>query len=135
MANAPLIQASPEEMQVLLEVGQIYYLRGEYENAEKVFRGALVLSPGNGDLFAAAGAACHVQKKHDEALAFYEKALDACPAESCAKSNRAELMLLAGNKEEAIAELKATIEQAGLGNTLGDRAQALLKIAEGSAEA
>ncbi len=135
MADTPLIQASGEEVQALLEVGQIYYLRGEYDKAEKVFRGALVLSPGNGDLLAAAGAACHVQKKHDEALALYEKALDACPSESCAKSNRAELLLLAGKKEEAIAELKATVEQAGLGNMVGDRAEALLKLAEGNAEA
>ena len=56
MANGALIQASGEEVQALLEVGQIYYLRGEYAKAEKVFRGALVLSPGNGDLYAALAA-------------------------------------------------------------------------------
>jgi tetratricopeptide (TPR) repeat protein len=127
---SPLFDASPEEVWTLLEVGQIYYLRREFDKAEKVFRGALVLSPGNGDLYAALGAALHVQKKHEEALECYEKALKVCPSESCSKANRGELLLLAGKTEEALKELKETIEQQGDGHPLSERAKVLLNIAE-----
>lgn len=124
------VDASREEVVALLEVGQIYYLRGEYEKAEKVFQGALVMQPGDGDLLAALGATYHVQKKYELALACYEAALKACPSESCSKANRGELLLLMGHKEEAIRELKATIEQHGADHPLGERAAALLNLAQ-----
>ncbi len=128
----PLLQfeVSPEELQVLLEVAQIYYLRGEHPKAQKVLEGALVLSPEHGDLLAALGATFHVQGMHDEALDCYNRALKVCPSESCSKANRGELLLLAGEREEAITELKASIEAVGDGNALSDRAKALLRVAE-----
>jgi len=124
------IDASPEEVQVLFEAGQIYYLRNQFQKAEKVFRGALVMSPGHGDLLAALGAALHVQQKYEEALSCYDAALKACPSEQCSKANRGELLLLTGEREEAIKELKASIEEFGDGNPLTERAKALLQIAE-----
>ena len=127
-------EASAEEVQALLEVGQVYYLRGEYGKAEKVFRGVLHLSPGNGDIHAALGATYHVQGKTDLALECYEQALQACPSESCAKANRGELMLLGGDRDAAVRELKDTIEREGEDSPLGERAAALLKVAEAAAE-
>jgi len=112
----------------MCEVGQVYYLRGEYGKAEKVFRGALVLSPGNGDLFSAIGAALQAQGKHDEATAMYEQALNSCPSEPSAKVNRGEIFLKQGDLEAAERELVAAIELDGDQTYISQRARVLLQL-------
>jgi tetratricopeptide (TPR) repeat protein len=137
MSNEPLlnVQYSPEEVQVLTEVGQVYYLRGDYQKAERVFRGVLVMSPGSGDVYSAIGASLHAQGKPDEAIAYYEKALNACPNEPSAKINRAELFLAKGDREAAIKELNAAIELDAGQSFASERAKALLELANKLIEA
>lgn len=124
------IEISLEEVQLLCEVGQVYYLRGEYAKAEKVFRGALVLSPGNGDLYSAVGAALQAQGRQDEAIAMFEQALNACPSEPSAKVNRGELFMKMGELDAAQRELNAAIELDGGQTYISERARVLLQLIE-----
>lgn len=132
MSEEPLfhVQYSPEEIQVLTEVGQVYYLRGDYEKAERVFRGALVMSPGNGDLYSAIGASLHAQGNSEGAIVYYEKAQKACPNEPSSKLNRAELMLARGEHEIAVKEISAAIELDNGHTFVTERGKALLQLAQ-----
>ena len=124
------IQASYDEILVFMEVSQIYYMRRQYEEAEKVLRGALVLSPGNADLYACLGAVCHVQGKIDQAKEYYTLAIKTCPSEECSQSNLGELLLAEGKTEEAIEQLTKALELADPSDPIAERAAALLQIAQ-----
>ncbi|MEW6364542.1 MAG: tetratricopeptide repeat protein [Acidobacteriota bacterium] len=124
------IQASPEEVLVLMEASMLFYARCEYEKAEKVLRGALVMSPGNSDIYACLGALYHAQDRLDEAYECYEQALKGCPSEECARSNRATLLMQRGKAEDAIQELKRVIQEHDPSNPVVERSKELLKVAE-----
>jgi len=124
------IQASTEEVLVLIEASMLLYTRCEFEKAEKILQGALVLSPGNADIYSCLGAVYHVQNRLDEASDCYDRALKGCPSEECARSNRAGVLMLRGKAEEAIEELKRVIEQGDPENPIVERSRELLKVAE-----
>lgn len=130
MPSISIEMASPEEVQVLLEAAQVYYARGEYLKAEKIFRGALVLSPGSAEILSAIGSALQAQDKDEEALEYYEAALGDCPHDLASKMNRAELWLRAGQTDKAIAELESVLDMIHPDNIVAERANLLLEAAK-----
>jgi tetratricopeptide (TPR) repeat protein len=125
-----LEMASPEEMLVLLEAAQVYYARGEYAKAEKVFLGALVLSPDNAEVLSAIGSCLQAQGKLDEALEYYEASLSDCPHDLGAMLGRAELLLGMGKTDRAIEELESLLAQIYPDNIVAERAEALMQAAK-----
>jgi len=123
------IRINNEQVLVLMEVGQLYYMRGELDKAEKVLRGALTLGRDNADVYGSLGAVVHAQGRTEEALGYYQLALQGCPSETCARSNMAQLMILGGNPKQAVEELEKSIEGKDLDDPAVKRASALLQIA------
>jgi tetratricopeptide (TPR) repeat protein len=121
-----LIEATPEELQIMMEAGNVYYQRGKYPEAEKLYAGALVLEPGNPDIHAHLGAAYHMQGKKDEAIEEYEKAVAGCDKNECAYCNLGELLLDKGEIERARQELEKAVELDPDGPA-GEKANLLLK--------
>jgi tetratricopeptide (TPR) repeat protein len=113
-----------------MEVSQIYYLRGEYQKAEKVLRGALVMSPENPDLYACLGATCQAQGKNEEAVKYYQQAIKSCPSEQCSHSNLGEMLLIEGKIDEAIEEFTKALDLLDPSDPVAERASALLQIAK-----
>lgn len=119
-----------EDLYILAEVGQIYYVRGETEKAEKVFRGALVLAPEDPTLKYLYGTVCSALKRYDEALACYEVALNKNPKASPVLLNKAQALLSLDRKAEAIQIFKSLIEGEEATPAVRKNAEAMLKFAE-----
>jgi len=124
------VQTSLEEVLLFMDISQLYYSRGEYEKAEKVLRGALVLSPEDPDVYACLGAVCQVQGRWDEARDYYLHSLKGCPSEKCARSNLAHLLLMDGMTGEAEQELRQVLDDIDSGHPMKERAAALLQIVQ-----
>lgn len=95
-----------DDLFVLMEVGRIYYLRDEYEKAEKVFRGVIAIAPEATNAIYAAGIACYCQKKYHPALELLDQALALKPDMDLARAARAKVYLALGRQQEAIDDFK-----------------------------
>ncbi|MBN2432504.1 MAG: tetratricopeptide repeat protein [Acidobacteria bacterium] len=123
------VQANPEEVLLFMEASQIFYARGQYDQAERVLQGALVLSPENPDVYACLGAVCQVQGRWDEALDYLQRSLKTCPSEKCARTNLAQLLLQEGSVTEATQELELALADMTPDHPTRARTEAMLDIA------
>lgn len=100
------LDAAPEDISVLVAAAQEYYRQGEQLKAEKVFRGAYVLSKGSPEILRFIGATLHAQMRIDEALELYDQALVHLPDDPQLLYNKGELLVLSGESDSAIVLLK-----------------------------
>src|SRR5437667_9952437 len=68
------IQAKPDNYDAHYALGSIYFLRGEYDNAEREFRTCVKLDPNNGDALNFLGRTLLMQSRLPEAVEALQKA-------------------------------------------------------------
>ena len=99
-----------EELYDIAEYGQMLYKQGKYDDAETIFYALTALEPYDENFHAALGAVYQRQKKTDEAIIEYDRALQCNEFLLVALVNRAELHLEKGMFEEVASALQRVFE-------------------------
>jgi Flp pilus assembly protein TadD len=107
---AELYALSHEELYDIADQGQRFMDNDRLDEAEKLFDGLTALDPYNADFHAALGAVFQQQRRRDEALREYDRAIQLHHGHAAARTNRAELSIEDGHLESALADLTALIE-------------------------
>ena len=106
------IQAKPGNYDAHYALGSIYFLRGEYDNAEREFRTCVKLDPNNGDALNFLGRTLLMQSRLPEAVETLEKAtslpLYASPDQAYA--NLAAALDKRGDTQGAIRALQSALK-------------------------
>ena len=92
------IQAKPDNYDAHYALGSIYFLRGEYDNAEREFRTCVKLDPNNGDALNFLGRTLLMQSRLPEAVEALQKAT---------------ILPLYANPDQAYANLAAALDKQG----------------------
>jgi len=107
---AELYALSHAELYEIAEQGQRFMEIDRLDDAEKLFDGLTALDPYNADFHAALGAVYQQQKRRDEAMREYDRAVQLNEGHAAARTNRAELCIEDGRLEAALADLTALIQ-------------------------
>lgn len=109
----------PEEETAYLLRGRIHELLGDLEAATEDYRRATDLNPFNEEGCLLAGKLLITREKYDEAIAFFDEAIEASPEFAKAYAERGRAKNLRGDKAGAFEDLKKSIEL----NPEGDEAR------------
>ena len=113
------IEIVPEEESSYLLRGRIHMALGDIEAANSDFQQVLDLNPFNEDACILSGQLLIEQKKYDEAIAFFDEAIETYPSFATAYSERGRAKNLIGDKTGAFEDLKKSLEL----NPEGEEAQ------------
>lgn len=94
-------KGEPRKHEALAFAGLAHRLRGEYEQAEAAFRGALAIRPDYAMAHESLGALYLIQGRHAEAIPPLERAIDLDATKSVTRSNLAICYAATGRFEEA----------------------------------
>jgi predicted Zn-dependent protease len=100
------IQASDNELRVILEVGYVLREAGRFDESETVFRGMMEAAPESDVPHVALGTVKLQQGRFAEAEAIYNEVLRKNPYSLYARVHRAEALLFQHKRDEAEIELK-----------------------------
>jgi Flp pilus assembly protein TadD len=106
MTLADLYALSHEELYEVASQGQRFVEAERFEDAEKLFDGLTALDPYNADFHAALGAVYQQQNRKEEAYREYDRALQVNEGHVAALTNRAELLIEAGQYALALEDLR-----------------------------
>lgn len=123
------VQASDDELRVILEAGFVLREAGRADEAEAVFRGMTELLPESDVPRVALGTVELHRGNFAEAQVLCEEALRVRPESLYARVHRAEALLFQGKREEAESELNEIIN-ADSDSPHGRTARALLDAAD-----
>jgi predicted Zn-dependent protease len=98
-------------VQVRIELGNLYMDHEQYEEAVRWYREALALKPDNNDVRVDMGASLLNTGKADEALAEFDHALKADPAHKKAAFNKGIALMRSGHPQEAAAVWEALLKR------------------------
>ncbi len=122
-----MIDLSTEDLRLMLEAGYLYLAMHRNKEAKEVFEGVCVLAPESDVPLVALGNAFFIEKKYDEAIKLYRKALKSNPKSSFALAYLGESLFFHKKKEEAIQSLEEASQIDPHGKS-GDFARSLLKL-------
>ena len=112
-------EALPDVESSYLLRGRIHMALGDIEAANSGFQQVLDLNPFNEDACILSGQLLIEQKKYDEAIAFFDEAIETNPSFAKAYSERGRAKNLKGDKTGAFEDLKKSLEL----NPEGEEAQ------------
>lgn len=104
------IEQVPEEESAYLLRGRIYELLADREKAAADYRRVLELNPFNEEAVLLAGGLLISEEKYDEAVGFFDEAIDTNPSFAKAYAERGRAKNLKGDKAGAFEDLKKAIE-------------------------
>lgn len=122
-----MIDLSTEDLRLMLEAGYLYLAMHRNKEAKEVFEGVCALAPESDVPLVALGNAFFIEKKYDEAIKFYRKALKTNPNSSFALAYLGESLFFHKKKEEAIQSLEQASKIDPHGKS-GDFARSLLNL-------
>lgn len=124
---AEIFNIPPQTLQRLAEFGFLQYRTGRYEDAERFFKVLTMLNWNNGAFHSMLGAVYQRQKRHAEAIAEYNQAIELNPDDGVSWTNRGELQLAHGWLQPARSDLEKALSLEGHGEQpWGKRARTLL---------
>ena len=101
------LQLKPKQVASLMLLGDMYYRNGRKQEAKDVFEGLRLLDPENPYAHAILGSMHQQDKKYQEAIDSYTKALEIQNRQIHILTNRGECYLNLGKFEEAAADWNA----------------------------
>lgn len=102
-------QYTPEKIYQIAETGYERFKMGQYDSAEKIFRGLTVLEPENYYYHQMLGAIFQRKEKWAEALVEYSIAIDMNPKDMVSLTNRGEVYIKIGIMEFAEKDLNTAV--------------------------
>lgn len=108
-----------------MEAGYLYLGMGRYQDARDVFEGVGVLAPWSELPHVALGSTLFAQRKFDQAIQVYRKALGMKKDSPFARAYLGEALFFRGRRDEAVRELEKAAMFDPTGKS-GDFARALL---------
>jgi tetratricopeptide (TPR) repeat protein len=106
---ADLSQYTPERLMQIAELGFNQFRVGQYDSAERLFKGLTVIDPDNYYFHQMLGATFQRKEKHAEAIVEYSVAADLNPSDVVSFTNRGEVYFKLGVFELAIADFDKAI--------------------------
>ena len=123
------LDASHEELEVILEAGFIYRDAGNYDHARDIFQGVRALAPSSEVPEVGLGTVAFQQGEFATAKKHYGRALQRNPNSAWAHAHLGELALFEKDKDSARAHLRLACEL-DPGGEYGNMARDLLKLVE-----
>lgn len=102
---AELEGITTDQQKQMAEVGRRFYVGGQSPEARQIFRGLMVLDPKNAYYPFMMGVIAQHEKRFDQALLHYDRAVTLNPYGVIALAHRGELRLRLGRVEEAVSDL------------------------------
>ncbi|HSA59524.1 MAG TPA: tetratricopeptide repeat protein [bacterium] len=106
---ADLSQYTPERLMQIAELGFNQFRVGQYDSAERLFKGLTVIDPDNYYFHQMLGATFQRKEKYAEAIVEYSVAADLNPSDVVSFTNRGEVYFKLGVFELAIADFDKAI--------------------------
>lgn len=106
---AEALGVDPEQMAALLLLGHAYLENGRNREARDIFEGIQMLDPENPYAPAVLGSICQREKKYEEAIAYYDRALSLYSNDAYTLTNRGECHLNLSKFKEAALDFEASI--------------------------
>lgn len=106
---ADLSQYTPERLMQIAELGFNQFRVGQYDSAERLFKGLTVIDPDNYYFHQMLGATFQRKEKYAEAVVEYSVAADLNPSDVVSFTNRGEVYFKLGVFELAIADFDKAI--------------------------
>ena len=103
---------SPTQLQTLRDAAHAHFRRGEFADAERRIREALVLEPQSHELWTNMGVVQAAAKRFDAALGSLDRALYWKPDFANARATRANIYLTLGRYSDAIEDYRETLRSA-----------------------
>ncbi|MFI5362471.1 MAG: tetratricopeptide repeat protein [Elusimicrobiota bacterium] len=100
-AAQEILRGTKAELQAFNDRGVEYAQKGELDKARDEFRKGLPIDPGNPELLNNLGSVSYQQKRWDEAVGYYQKALKRAPKYGDAQYNLTRALYHAGRLDEA----------------------------------
>jgi tetratricopeptide (TPR) repeat protein len=123
------MEASSEELEVILEAGFIYRDAGNYDHARDIFVGIRAMVPASEVPEVGLGTVAFQQGEFAAAAKHYKRAIERNPQSAWAHAHLGELALFQKDKETARIHLKTACDLDPSG-AFGAMARDLLKLAE-----
>jgi cytochrome c-type biogenesis protein CcmH/NrfG len=117
------------QLKFLCEAGQFLASKGRYAEASDVLQGVIALSPKRAIGYTLLGDVYLNWEKYDDALTAHQKAVKVDPENTFARVHLAEALLFKKQKDKAMQELRAVVEQDPKGSD-GALARNLIKAVE-----
>jgi Flp pilus assembly protein TadD len=106
----PALQISSSAVQQVLTAGLQHHQAGHLEEAERLFRQALVMNPRHSDSLHMLGVIAYQTGRRDLALDLISKAIAINPKEASLHSNLGNLLLQQGRLDEAVASYRLALD-------------------------
>lgn len=106
---ADLSKYTPDKLLKIAEAGYQQFKLGQYDSAERLFKGLTVIDPGNYYYHQMLGATFQRKEKSPEAIVEYSVAVDLNPKDLVSMTNRGEIYLKMGIVELANADFDKAI--------------------------
>lgn len=106
---AEALHVDPEQLAALLLLGHSYYENGRNQEARDIFEGIEMLDPENPYAPAVLGSICQQERKYEDAITHYDRALSIFSSDAYTLTNRGECYLNLSKFKEAAADFAAAI--------------------------
>jgi tetratricopeptide (TPR) repeat protein len=121
------LAVTSEEILFLMEAGLIYRDAGKYKEAYDIFRGVMQLRPDSEVPYIAIGSTLSTEGQFEEAISYYQLALEKCPTSAYAYAQWGEALFMQKDSTAAQEKLNRALELDPNG-PYGKMAQSILDV-------
>ncbi len=104
------VQENPEDGESRIQLAEMYYQIGRFDEALTYLDEALKIEPENLTALVMAGNACYDSNQLERAISYYSRALAITPDDVNVRTDMGTMLLHSGNVEQAIKEFTAVLQ-------------------------